>query len=539
MGHNWKIIRKKLYGTLGSPGRGVENIAMYNEGGNRTIEPLDATRFFVTFKSNDPKIENFTILAAIRDEGQLSHIDLKTPDLLNDLDFNMILELLRVIRKTVGDREGIKINWQDFDGAIDPREEAVNNIKESKDIGKISGTAKSSFQRVGTARLIIRHTDTVNEDKHGARTRHIRAIFVENKAGERFAYPHLHLTGARAFARHISQGGANHDEVSRKIFALSEDYMSLRRASALIRTGQNSNPAWVESIRESMQMINRSLKGMQGPRKYETVSQELIKESSGVIDENAITALHSKLAESCCMQPEDPGHADLGVAARYITGMPRMTQPMVFSWIRRPDLTMHVQQDARERLKHQVMELAMSCGNQQAREELARIAEMIGGGEMPSEFEMELVKEAMSDGMSYTPTVQPLEEEVELDEFLSQYDPHQIFSESVPRDEDIYIPGIDGEIIDRKDNMVLIWRIDDYGDNKKNEYEVYRKEGDEYQLVRNLDMPYDRPASAIDAFRKGAEAHQTDETHVMEEEQPDSPAPDDADLIRIKNLAGI
>jgi hypothetical protein len=432
MSHNWKIIRKKLYGTLASSGRGMLGIAMYDEHGNRTIEPLDATRFFVTFESQDPEIENFTVLVAIRDEGQLSHVDMKSPELDNEEDFEMILGLLGVIRKSVGEKEGIKINWTKFNGSIDPREEAVNNIQEGRDISKMSGTTKSSFQRIGNARLIVRHTDIVNEEKHGARTRHIRALFVENRLGERFAYPHLHLSGARAFARHISQGGSNHDDISKKIFALSEDYIALRKVSSLLRSHNNVEPIWTEAVRHGMQDINSSLKGMQGPKNYVVVSQKLLGEGSGVIDEGAIIRLHRDMADRCDV-PQDGGvYSDLGVAARYITGMPRMTKPMVFGWIRRPNVTMHTQPEVQNRLHGQIMELASACSNQEVAEKLCAIAEMIKTGQMPGGSDLDLVKEAFASGLQHHDEMPvPLQEEAELDEFFSSFKLESIFSPSI------------------------------------------------------------------------------------------------------------
>lgn len=539
MSHNWKIIRKKLFGTLASPGRGMNNIAMYDEAGNRTIEPLDATRFFVSFSSNDPKIETFTILVAIRDEGQLSHVDIKTPDLSNEKDFDLMLDLLGVIRKTVGDREGIKINWQDFEGSIDPREEAVNNIKESKDVGRLTGTTKSSFQRIGTARLILRHTETVNEELHGSRTRHIRAIFIENKLGERFNYPHMHLTGARAFARHISQGGANHDDVSQKIISLSEDYMSLKRAAKMLRTAPSADQTWVESVRAGMHSINRSLKSMQGPKRYQEAAQDLLKESSGIIDQSEIANLHAKLAECCMMAPDSPSYSDLGTAAKYITGMPRMTSPMVFTWSRRPDIARFTQGDLNERLHSQVMELARACTNEEAAAQLANIAEMIKNGTTPSAHQVDFVKEALAKGLEYEPEVNVLAEEMDLERFLEDFDPARIFAAEAADDQDRYLPGIQGEIIDRAGEHVLVHDTDDYGDVIKHEYRVYRQDGTKWTEVENLNEPYDRKGIvAVDKFRSKYGPTTESESEAVEQDIQEADSSSD-ELARIKNLAGI
>jgi hypothetical protein len=500
---------------------------MYDERGNETLEPTDANRFFAKFTSNSKDLENFTVLVAIRDEGQSSHVDIKTPELENDGDFEMIKELIGHIRLAVGQKEGIKINWQDFDKAIDPREEAVNNIKESKDVSKVFGTTKSSFQRIGEAKLIIRHTETVNEEKHGARTRHIKALFVENKLGERFAYPHLHMTGARAFARHISNGGTNHDTVAQKIFSLSEDYISLRRSKNELRLLEGAT-SWVLSIREGMDSINRRLKSMHGPKGYMQATQELLDESV-IVDSAAIESLHAELAEACGCDASDPRYGDLGKAASYMVDMPNQDQtPMVFTWNRRPDFSNAVQPTASERMYHQVMELADACADDRVAARLMEIAEIIARGEEPCESDISMVKEAFASGMKHVPTEPVLQEEAELDSFLSEYSLESIFAEDAEQDEvsdlestgmdpndaeqeahdtmseerDIYIPGIAGEIIDRVGDFVLMHDEDDYGDVVKHEYDVYQKQGSDWKHIENLNEPYDRRGKiAVDKFR--------------------------------------
>lgn len=425
MAVTWKVIQKKIYGILGGADIGMLKMKMYDEHGNRTVDPISATRFFVKIKSVDPKVEAFTILCALRDEGQLSHVDIKTPEFSNDGDFNKVYKLIKSIRKNVGDIEGVKVNWYDFDRSIDPREEAVNNIKESKDIGRISGTTKSSFQKIGNSRVIIRHTDVVNEEKHGARTRHIRAIFVENSLGERFSYPHPHLTGARAFARHISNGGTNHDDIANGIYSLSEDYFSLRRAGNFLKKN-NCNHEWVESIRESMRTINRKLKSMHGPKGYSAVSEELA--LIGAIDEKTLENVKMEILEACQCTQEDPIYFDLDTAARYITGMPKMTQPVVFTWAKKPDITGIVGGVTKDRMYDQIMELANSCMDEEISVDLCRIAEMIAGGVQPSDHDLDIVKEALISGLRYEPEPGVIQEQRELDMFFSGFEIERIFS---------------------------------------------------------------------------------------------------------------
>lgn len=427
MNFNWKIIRQKLYGILKSPGRNIRNISMYDEKGNETIDPTVANRYFVEIASNARDVDSFKILVAIRDNGQGSHIDVKTPNLSNDKDFLMIEELVNHIRSAIGRKEGIKVNWQQFDKEIDTREEAMHNISESKDVGKLIGTTKSSFQRIGNARLIVRHTDTVNEEKHGARTRHIRALFVENKAGERFAYPHLHMTGARAFARHISHGGSNHDDIATNIFALSEDYLSLRSAVKAVRINETAF-SYISPIRASMESINRKLKSMHGPKGYANISKEFINENI-IVDTAAIEKLHLTLAECCQCSAEQPLWKDLGVAAKYMVQQPQTT-PVNFTWSRRPEIQNYVSDNISQRMHDQIMEIAAACTNEDAAQRLREVAQLIMNGQTPAPSDLDMVKEAFASSLQFVPEKVMIPEEAEFDSFIAEFELNNIFHEA-------------------------------------------------------------------------------------------------------------
>lgn len=427
MNFNWKIIRKKLYGILKSPGREIKNVSMYDEKGNETIDPSKANRFFVEIKSVDPNLDTYKILTAIRDEGQSSHIDVKTPNLFNEKDFDTVENLVQHIRSAIGVREGIKVNWQQFDKEIDTREESMYNISESKDVGKLSGTTKSSFQRIGNAKLIVRHTDTVNEEKHGARTRHIKSLFVESKNGERFAYPHLHMTGARAFARHISHGGSNHDDIAKTIYQLSEDYLSLKATVRAVRMFESAQQ-YFRPIRTSMEGINKKLKSMHGPKGYANVTKEMVNENI-LVDLAAIEKLHTQLAETCQCQQETPLYKDLGVAAKYMAQNPS-TIPVTFTWSRQPDMSAYTSDSISQRMHDQIMELASACTNEDAAMRLREVANLIMNGQSPEQSQLDMVKEAFASSLKYVPEKTVMPEEVEFDSFISEFELNNIFQET-------------------------------------------------------------------------------------------------------------
>lgn len=91
------------------------------------------------------------------------------------------------------------------------------------------GTKNVSYQKLMDTRLIIKHNQTLADDiAPGARSRNISALFVENSAGERFKYPFIHLSGARAMQRHVANGGAPYDDMGKSIIGMSEEIAQLK-----------------------------------------------------------------------------------------------------------------------------------------------------------------------------------------------------------------------------------------------------------------------------------------------------------------------
>ena len=92
---------------------------------------------------------------------------------------------------------------------------------------RLYGTPKTSFENVGSARIRIIHTESINPEIRGSRARHINAIYIENAQGERFRMDHNKLSGARAMARHISEGGRPWDDIGGQINVMVQEMNEL------------------------------------------------------------------------------------------------------------------------------------------------------------------------------------------------------------------------------------------------------------------------------------------------------------------------
>ena len=89
------------------------------------------------------------------------------------------------------------------------------------------GTSRSSYQDMGPAKIIVRHSDNVSDEKRGDRSRKIECVFVENHLGERRLLNTKNLHVARAMARHVSDGGNVDDELGCNIMEMGKEMAAM------------------------------------------------------------------------------------------------------------------------------------------------------------------------------------------------------------------------------------------------------------------------------------------------------------------------
>jgi hypothetical protein len=126
---------------------------------------------------------------------------------------------------------------------------------------------------VGSARILVKHTGHINLESQGSRSRDIDRIFLETAQGERFLLPHKNLAAARAQARHISEGGTMHDEVSEHITTVVKEMSDMSR---FVRTMSRrvfedaETTEMVEAARERYYECRDSLHTLSGHRGYQS-----------------------------------------------------------------------------------------------------------------------------------------------------------------------------------------------------------------------------------------------------------------------------
>ena len=123
---------------------------------------------------------------------------------------------------------------------------------------QLYGTKTVSYQKLEDTRLIIKHSQALSDDMQpGARSRNISALFVENQDGERFKYPFIHLSGARAMQRHVANGGKPYDEIGESIIRMSEEIAQLKSFGNYVVRNDLMNSDTNGIVERSSEQLNR------------------------------------------------------------------------------------------------------------------------------------------------------------------------------------------------------------------------------------------------------------------------------------------
>jgi len=223
------------------------NIKLGDSEGNVTADPKSAVFFDFEFSENSDNFGRVSISLAdgenmkvFYNRGLVEKIDDEAK--ANWYSFLKELKDFAVQHQVTFDVRDITksgLTQQDFKNLADVNQTVNISDNMSEELSRLTelagipvaegltGTKKSSYENTDKTRLIIRHSQAVDENVPGSRSRQINSLYVENEQGERFKYPMKHLAGARAMARHVANGGVPHDDFGKHIIKMSEQIAQL------------------------------------------------------------------------------------------------------------------------------------------------------------------------------------------------------------------------------------------------------------------------------------------------------------------------
>lgn len=148
----------------------------------------------------------------------------------------------------------------------------ANNRSEGDNMneGKFYGSSKTSFMEIGNAKLILRHSRPLSPESQ-TRIKNVDSIYVESANGERYRYPFKHITGAKALARHVSEGGNMYDDFGEHIVEMSRELGKLKTFKRYINRGgvmAESLAEYTDRVVGRIGDIKKTLSNLQKPDFY-------------------------------------------------------------------------------------------------------------------------------------------------------------------------------------------------------------------------------------------------------------------------------
>jgi hypothetical protein len=273
-----QIISQDVFDKIRSR---FQNLEMGDATGAVTIDPAEARFFDFDFVNEGVNLGRVSI--SLNDTGSLKvyysqGITENQDEPAKQMWYNFLREMRlfamrRLLRFDTRDIAKNNLDKNDFQYlATKGVKGHAMNMNESRWSQK--STKKTSRAVRGQTEVIVRHTEAVDELYAGARSqpKRIKAIFIQNRDGERFKYPFIHPAGAFAMAQHVDHGGVPHDPAGKAIVRMSEQIAQLQEFGRHVRTATLHDDATgiVQRTNERLQELKGQIAALSKRQHYES-----------------------------------------------------------------------------------------------------------------------------------------------------------------------------------------------------------------------------------------------------------------------------
>ena len=257
------------------------NLEMGNEEGAVTSNPKEARFFDFDFTIEDKNLGRVSVsinergsLKIFYSQGITEGVDSVSTGIW--YDFLKEMRYFAKRRMLVFDTRDItkgNLNKNDFQ-YLAQNGSKEDNMNESKMYGTPTRSYKTleNKKKKFKTRMVIRHSEAVDESVPGARSRKIEAIFIENHLGERYKMLVNSLKTAGAMLRHVANGGVPYDNVGKRITEMGTqmaELASFRRHASLHDSMNSEANEILERCNAKFMEIRSTLEGLSKPNYYE------------------------------------------------------------------------------------------------------------------------------------------------------------------------------------------------------------------------------------------------------------------------------
>lgn len=261
---------------------------LFDNNGDRVYDYKKSTRFFA-----EPL--NLMVMIETEDRGKLKVF------VSQSLNITEHRKLIDSLKQTAG-YYNMDYSIRQYGKELSPKDFA--HLNESS----LFGTTKSSYQKIGEVKLILRHSDKIDETKRGARSRRIREAFIEDAQGQRFKLPTTWLNGNRAICKYIAEGGDYYGDTGITLRRLTEEYAGLKtlfRYSKNLKEQNNFSKNLLVNVYERLHTINETIRDLNKEALFEETLERVNSISVKVLNETDLTGRIVEAMEHLNINPED------------------------------------------------------------------------------------------------------------------------------------------------------------------------------------------------------------------------------------------
>jgi len=261
---------------------GVSHDANFKDAdGNDTLQQEEATYLYL------PKFGMMVFINHEHTEVEIWYDPVTTDD-------EWLANTFKPMVEAVARRYLYGTSVRSYDGDIEPKQ-----LSHRTEVTESRNSLKISYHPLGDTQIRLAHTKSITEEKPGARSRNIKAVFIE-KDGERFRFPYNHLLGARVMGLHVETGGRPWDDLGEKILEISRrrrEIMELLRWSKKLEETDHITEIKkrgkdeVFMIRRMMERAARTgdlseIREFQLPDKDKMIDQSMVSEAVGELSDS-------------------------------------------------------------------------------------------------------------------------------------------------------------------------------------------------------------------------------------------------------------
>ena len=279
-----QIISQDVFDKIRSR---FQNLEMGDETGAVTIDPATARFFDFDFVNEGINLGRVSI--SLNDAGSLKvyysqGITENQDDPAKKLWYSFLKEMRlfamrRLLRFDTRDIAKTNLDKNDFQYLAAKGANKEQNMSMNESRWNQKSSKKTSRAVRGATEVIVRHHKAVDEEFLGSRSqkKNIKAIFIQNRDGERFKYPFIHPAGAFAMAQHVDHGGVPHDPAGKAIVRMSEQIAQLQEFSRQINHASLHDDAMQigERAHGRLQELKARIESLSKRHHYESWVNEL------------------------------------------------------------------------------------------------------------------------------------------------------------------------------------------------------------------------------------------------------------------------